>query len=456
MAEVPMTTRLTIASMLLEGLTQDHIVEATGSSKGLVNQVAQELRAGKLPVPADIAEQAEALRVTAVALHKHNLAPVDAVVGLACFARLRRTGLDPTAWERWLRRAEALGNETELGLARFVECALAIGNLEANVGLDIPEIPQYLATLREQFAELRRSTADLETRKGELDRTKRDIVARQAQLVEADAQRKARSAEVEKLNEGVQRGRERVAQLEHRERLLTARIDELEKQEARAEHRHAQRQGLADQFVGIGMPIQSVRALEARCEDFAERHSISPRDLRKRLFNELAALDRGMTLRRKVTEARVELKTVEADGAQAVARREGLTGEIDELRAAIARAERQLTALENRLPEFVGQLEAKVLAAIQKTGLRTTDQLSEATAAMLAAVAEGAEVYADVKSNAWVSDALALLRGEDVAPARAIGLARVLLPAILQGLRGTSVAYGVQSGLESAVSGLVR
>lgn len=456
MAEVPMTTRLTIASMLLEGLTQDHIVEATGSSKGLVNKVAQELRVGKLPVPADIAEQADALRATAVAIRRHNVTPVEAVVGIACFARMRRTGLDTAEWDTWLRRAESLASSTELGLARFVECAIAVARLEEGTGVEMQEVQQYLGGLQEQVDELRRSTAEFETRKGELDRTKHDIVARQAQLVEADAQRKARSAEVEKLNEGVQRGRERVAQLEHRERLLTARIDELERQEARAEHRHAQRQALADQFEGLGMPIQSLRALEARLEDVAERHSIPPRDLRKRLFDELAALDLGMTLRSKITEARAELKATERDVSDTKRRRDGLHGEVDELESATARAEGQLVALIERLPEFIGKLETSALNAMRQAGKTTTRQLGEATSTMLAAVAEGAEVFAEVKSNKWVSDALGLLRGEEIPPERMLVFARAFLPMVHRGLKRAGAGYTVDAGLESAIGGLAR
>ena len=82
MAELPMKKRLLVLRLYLEGYPYAEISTRAGVAKGSITAIVNDVRAGRLPAPADMGEQVEVLREVAIELRRSRLSGAQAAVGL--------------------------------------------------------------------------------------------------------------------------------------------------------------------------------------------------------------------------------------------------------------------------------------------------------------------------------------------------------------------------------------
>ena len=105
--------KVAVVRQYLSGLSYGEIAARSGVSKGMVANVVADLKAGRFPEAADLAEHIEQLRELSLDLKRSKLTPGQCAMGLTVLTRISECGLDPADIGRWPVILKSVRNEDE-------------------------------------------------------------------------------------------------------------------------------------------------------------------------------------------------------------------------------------------------------------------------------------------------------------------------------------------------------
>ncbi len=272
--------RLSIARQYLSGSSYDEIATKSSVSKGTVANVVAELKVGGFPEAADIGEHIDLLRELSLDLKRLNVTPGQCATGLAVLARIGECGLEAADIGRWPLILKSV--ESEDKAREFVTLVYAIEDVQKRTGLSFE-------ALDDKVHELERRAVELEPMSKQLEDCRK-------QLAELTKQRQNLINEVADFEQKYKLLNPRVKDLEKREQDLLRRITDIE---GKAEKAEVALSGLSKErqrLLEIGFSVEALSEFSQRVQSIAQRHHITPADLRDRLLKELENLEGGLGL----------------------------------------------------------------------------------------------------------------------------------------------------------------
>ncbi len=416
--------KVAVVRQYLSGLSYDEIAAKSGISKGTVANVVADLKAGRFPEAADVVEHIELLRELSLDLKRSKLTPGQCATGLTVLTRISECGLDPADIDRWPMILKSTGSEDEA--QEFVRLVYSIQEVQERAGLS-------LDALDNKVHELERKAADLEPMSGKLeDCTK--------QIVELTSQRDNLTGIVAGLEQKYELLNPRVKDMEKREQDLSRRIRDMEPKARKAETTLSTLNGEMQRLQDIGLPFEKLAEFSQKVQSIAQRHHITPAELKERLLHELESLEEGLGLEELIKSRQVELG--EQEQAVAMARQDS-----ESLRTVVASLKQEKTSLEASIKgtrEKVSREMSKIAPLATNAVNQLVDELRLGHNKALVEVRrlrdEALEVGREVgryeqmlQANQWLSELLSLVRGEESLEGKRV---RVI---ILSVLRGASV-----------------
>jgi len=404
MEKVSTTKKLSIVKQYLSGLSYDGIAARSGVSKGTVANIVTELKAGRFPEAADVAEQIEQLRELSLDLKRLKLTPGQCATGLIVLTRINECGLDPADIARWPLILKSIKNEDEA--QEFIRLVYSIQEVQKRTGLS-------LEALDNKVHELERKAADLEPMSRQREECSK-------QVAELTRQRKELASAVANLEEKYKLLTPRVKDLEKREQILSHRIVEMEPRAQKAETTLSALNREIQRLQDTGLPFEELAEFGQRVQVVAQRHAIKPAELRDRLLQELETLDKGLGL-----EALIQSRQQELDKREQAL--EEAKQESETIKAVVSGLKQEKTSLEASIKETrekVSREIAKIIPVASDAINRLVDELrrghNEALVEVRRLRDETLEVGKEVgryeqmlQANQWLNELLALVQGDE-------------------------------------------
>jgi len=414
--------KLSVARLYLSGLSYDEIAARAGVSKGTVANVVADLKAGGFPEAADIGEQIELLRDLSVDLKRSRLSPGQCATGLLLLRRISECGLDPADIDRWPMILKSVPGEDSA--KEFVRLVYSIREVQQRTGLDIEALSS--------------NVQELEKRAADLEPVADKVKACQEQLSELAKKREVLARAVTTLEQKNKLLGPRVKDLERRERILSRTIADMEPKARKAEKALSALQSEVQRLDDIGLTLKELVAFNDKLQVFAERHAIEPDKLRARLLRELETLEKGLSLETMIRGQQQELDKAE----KALATNKDEIGATRAFADSLKKENMKLEVSIREMREKVSQEVASLIPMAQETIDRLAQDLrlgnEEALAEMRHLRDEALEVGREVGRcegmllvNQWLSDLMALVRGEDGVDGKRV---RVIALAVLRAL----------------------
>jgi transposase len=421
MEKVSTTKKLSIVKQYLAGQSYDEIAARNGVSKGTVANIVTELKAGKFPEAADVAEQIEQLRELSLDLKRLKLTPGQCATGLIVLTRINECGLDPADIARWPLILKSIKNEDEA--QEFIRLVYSIQEVQKRTGLS-------LEALDNKVHELERKAADLEPMSRQREECSK-------QVAELTRQRKELASAVANLEEKYKLLTPRVKDLEKREQSLSHRIVDMEPRAQKAETTLSALNREIQRLQDTGLPFEELAEFGQRVQVVAQRHAIKPAELRDRLLQELETLDKGLGLEALIQSRQQQLE--EQEQAVAKAKQESET-----IKAVVSGLKQEKTSLEASIKETrekVSREIAKIIPVARDTVNGLVEELrrgyNEALTDVRRLKGEALEVGKEVgrhegilQVNEWLNELLALVRGEESLEGKRV---RVIVLLVLRG-----------------------
>ncbi len=191
-------------------------------------------------------------------------------------------------------------------------------------------------------------------------------------------------------------------------------------------------------LMDIGLSLEALAEFSERVQSIARRHHISPAGLRERLLQELENLSQGLGLERLVQRRQVELEEQERGLALAGQERESLKAVVESLKQEKISLEASIKETRQKVSQEI----ARIIPAARDTINRLVEELHCGHNDVLAEVRRlrdealelGIEVgqYKEMlQSNQWLSDLLALVRGEESIEGKGV---RAIILLVLRGV----------------------
>jgi transposase len=440
--------KLTIVRQYLSGLSYDEIAAKNGVSKGTVANVVAELKAGKFPEAADVAEHIEQLRELSLDLKRLKLTPEQCATGLILLIRINECGLDPADIDRWPLILRSVGDEDEA--QEFIRLVYSIQEVQKRTGLS-------LNTLDDRVHELERKAADLEPTSGKLEDCKK-------QVVELTRQREELTSLVGSLDEKYKLLSPRVKDLEKREKDLSCRIKDMQPRAQKAEATISALNGEMQRLQDIGLPLEALGEFNQRLQMVAQRHNITPTELRGRLLQELESLDQGLGLETLIQSRQQELEEQEQAVVEAKQELETTRVVVGSLKQEKANLEASIKETRERVSREIAKIIPGAKDIINQLVEELRHGFNEAVAEVHQLKKEALEVGKEVgqyegilEVNQWLNELMALIRGEESVEGKRI---RVIALSVIRGVavwlkRHSSEPFALSS-LSSATDKLVR
>jgi len=413
--------KVAVVRQYLSGLSYNEIGAKSGVSKGTVANVVSDLKAGIFPEVVDVVDQIELLRELSLDLKRSKLTPGQCALGLTVLTRIGECGLDLGDIDRWSPILKSAGGEAEV--QELVSTISSIQEVQKRTGLGLEELDN-------KVHELERKASDLEP----MSMQHHDY---RKQLAELAGQRKDLASVVAGLEEKYKLLNPLVKDLKKRERDLSRRIKNMETRAEKAEAAITTLNKEQQRLLDIGLSLEALAEFSQRVQSIVQRHHISPAELRERLLQELENLSQGLGLETLVQRQQVELE--EQERALALARQER-----ENLKAVVESLKQEKTSLEASIKdtrEKVSREIAKIIPAARDTINRLVEELQRGHNEALVEVRrlrdEALEVGIEVgqykemlQSNQWLSDLLALVRGEESVEGKRV---RAIILSVLRG-----------------------
>jgi len=396
--------KVAVVRLYLSGQSYNEIAAKSGVSKGTVANVVTDLKVGEFPEAADLVDQIELLRELSLDLKRSKLTPGQCAMGLIVLTRILECGLNPADIDRWSPILKSAGSEAEV--QELVSTISSIQEVQKRTGLGLEELDN-------KVHELEKKASDLEPMSMQHD----DYLK---QLAELAGQRKDLASAVAGLEEKYKLLNPLVEDLGKREQDLSRRIKNMEARGEKAEAAITTLNKERQSLLAVGFSLEALAEFSQRVQSIAQSHHISPAKLRDRVLEELENLSQGLGLETLVQRRQVELE--EQDGALVLAKQER-----ESLKAVIEGLKQEKTVLEASIKETrekVSREIARIIPAARNTIKQLEGELQRGHDEALAEVRRlrdealqlGIEVgqYKEMlQSNQWLSDLLALVRGEE-------------------------------------------
>jgi hypothetical protein len=214
----------------------------------------------------------------------------------------------------------------------------------------------------------------------------------------------------------------------------------------------------------IGLPLEALSEFNQRLQVVAQRHNITPTELRGQLLQELESLDQGLGLEALIQSRQQELEEQEQAVAEA-------KQELETTRAVVGSLKQEKANLEASIKETREQVSweiAKIIPVARDIINQLVEELrrrfKEAVAEVNQLKKEALEVGKEVgryegiiEVNQWLNELLALIRGEESVEGKRV---RVIALSVIRGmavwLKRHSSESLTLSSLSSATDKLVR
>ena len=440
--------RSAIVGDYLSALSYSGIASKNHVSTGTVANVVADLKAGRFPEAGDVGEQIEQLKELSLDLKRANLAPGKCAVGLMVLTRINECGLEPADIDRWSLILKSVGNEDEA--QEFIRLVYSIQEVQKRTGLN-------LDALDDKVHELERKAAELEPITGKLADCRK-------QLAELTRQRKELASTVVSLEDKDKLLTPRVKDLEKREQSLSRKITDMEPKAEKAETTLTALGKERQRLQNIGFTFESLAEFGERVQMIAERHNITPAELRDRLLQELESLDQVFGLEALIDGRQQELAKQERLVAKASQELETTKAVVGSLK----QEKRNLEASIKETREQVSQEIARIIPVARDTVAQLAKELRSGVDNALAEVSQlreqsleaGKEVgrYQEIlEANAWLKGLLALARGEQGIDAKQIKVIALLIARGVSGWLKVQDKYSaVFTSLSFAINNLIK
>jgi predicted nucleic acid-binding Zn-ribbon protein len=413
--------KLTIVRQYLSGLSYDEIAAKNSVSKGTVANVVAELKAGKFPEAADVAEHIEQLRELSLDLKRLKLTPEQCATGLILLTRINECGLDPADIDRWPLILKSMGNEDEA--QEFVRLVYSIQEVQKRTGLS-------LDALDDKVHELEKKAAELEP----MSRQQEDY---RKQVAELTRQRKELASAVANLEEKYKLLNPRVKDLEKREQDLSRRIKDMEPRAQKVEATISALNGEMQKLQDTGLPLEALSEFNQRLQVVAQHHNIAPAELRGRLLQELESLDQGLGLETLIQSHQQELEEQEQAVAEAKQELETTKAVVGSLKQEKASLEASIKETREKISKEIGKITPMATDTINLLVEELRRGHSEALVEVRRLKDKALEVGKEVgryegilQVNEWLNELLALVRGEESLEGKRV---RVIVLLVLRG-----------------------
>ncbi len=396
--------KVTVVRLYFSGLSYDEIAARAGVGKGTVANVVAELRAGIFPEAADVGEQTDLLRELSLDLRRSSLTPGQCATGLAILSRISECELDPADIDRWPMILRLVPDQEDA--KEFVRLVYSIQEVLQRRGLS-------LEALASEVREMERKAADLGPVADKVKECKK-------QLAELTRQREQLAGSVAMLEQKNELLTPRVNDLEKRDQILSRRIADVEPKAQKAEATISSLKSQTQRLEDMGFSLSELAGFQEKLRAIARHHGIEPSKLSSRLLHELENLEKGLSLETLVQSRRQGL---DKDNKALVVTK----NEIEAARAVVASLTQEKAKLEASIKETREQVSQQIATivplaqdAIGKLQQNLQRGNDEALADMLRLRDEAIEVGREVgrwqgvlEANEWISDLLALVRGEE-------------------------------------------
>ncbi len=423
MEKLSLKKKLLVIRLYLEGLSYGEIAARAGVGKGTVANIITDLKSGRFPEFGDLPEQLELIRELAIDLRRTRLTPVQAAVGVSVLSRLQELEVEPGEIEGLSGLCRTL-NADGVDIQSFIRAALAFEKERERTGLSVEELEMKVQGLKESASRL--------------EPLAREVADSEAQLTELNAQSESLIEEVAGLEERHEILQEKVRGKEQRETELSNRVRDLEDRAQSADERLTTARKDLKMLSGIGMSLDNLSAFAQRLKVIAQRHSIKFGVLYSRLMDELEQLDEGLGLDTITKAKKQELCRIEDTLLKAKEESVGISSTNEKLRQ--ERSSLKAALLEERRHVVTDIKAINTTARSTITKLKQDlssgigESITEINKLRNQALDLGKELghfESVVKSNQWLQELLALVKGEDSV---SCGQARVIGLTVLRGI----------------------
>ncbi len=276
MRELTQKKRLEIIRLFLNGDTFDRISTEADVGKGSVVNVVNELKAGRFPTLADVAELAEALRELSVEMKKKNIGVSQAVLGITFFSRLTELGIPPDKLSSWVDMCRKI-SPADTPLEEFTTAALELLRLSRETGESYESTAARWSKLRAEAGSLGRDVKNLDLKKKESE-TKLTALG-------SDYQRL--SKEKQGLENNIKTKSIRCEALKKETNQLEASRHQLNKQVAELDDKVKALRPAAKELERLGFRKDELEKLKTNLKKIASDQSLTPEQLTAGFFQSL-------------------------------------------------------------------------------------------------------------------------------------------------------------------------
>jgi len=440
--------KLAVVRQYLSGLSYDEIASKSSVSKGTVANVVADLKAGRFPEAADAAEHIELLRELSLDLKRSKLTPGQCAAGLIVLTRINECGLDPADIDRWPLILKLAGSEEEA--QEFVRLVYSVQEVQKRTSLSLEDLDN-------KVHELERKAADLEPMSRQHEDCRR-------QLAELTRQRENLASAVASLQEKYQLLNPRVKDLEKREGDLSRRIKDIGPRAQKAEATFTTLSKELQRLQDIGLSFEELAEFNERLQVAAKRHAIKPDSLRDRLLHELGSLDKGLGLEALIQSRQLQLEEQEQGIARAKLDSEGIKAVISSLKQEKTGLEASIENTREKVSKEIMKITPLAKDTINQLAKELRRGFNEALTEVHRLKDEAVEIGKEVgryesilQVNQWLSELLALVRGEEGLEGKRV---RVIVLLVLRGAaawlkhrKGNNLVF---SPMLSAADNLIR
>jgi len=301
MRELTERKKLQILRLFLEGYSYDDISARSDVAKGTVVNVVNDLRAGRFPAFADVAELVDVLRELSTELRRRGGGVSEALLGNAFFFRLSEIGVTPDKLWLW----EAMCREmspAEAPLKEFTAAALELFRLTQETGESYDSVAAKWSELHAESESLEQEVEGLKSAKEELKRTQVTLTKDVQRLMDEKSALDKAVAELSTKHEVLKKEN---SQLETTCHSLTTEVEQLQAKSTILGP-------VVERLDTLGFSKSELETLRVKLERLASREGLTSEQLRVRFFDDFANYDNLLNFEKKKEELEGEVARLEA------------------------------------------------------------------------------------------------------------------------------------------------
>jgi len=444
MRQLSLAKKHNMIRLYIQGHTYSEIARRVGVSKGSVANVVEELRAGRFPEVASLAEEIEGLRELGSGLRRQGSTLGQALVGLEILATLNNLGIDPVDIQPWANLCRELA-QGQAEAPAMVEALLHVHRVREDTGLDFQELAAKATELADKIEKLQPLVTQLQRDRQHLQKDQEQLTQVQGEV----ASEEKHLAILQQKTEAQER----------REAELAGRVGSLEDKAQHADEALATARKDLAKLGTLGLSREDLTALVEGIAVVADRHGVPPEEARHRFFQELEKMDEALGLEKVITGRQERVEDMETLVAEAEQQHTAMTAAVrklkeerDTLHALIAEEKVLLQRHMRGIGKMLDQEIQKASAGLAK-GVKSAIAKVRSVGDEALAVGEDLGRFQQaVEANEWLQGLLHLLNGDrSLPPAKARVVTTSVLRGFLEWLRANHGAVQAAALLEAYV-----